>query len=131
MEASEPKWVNPVLNIMGINSLRLGGLHKSFSNISMITDLWSCNCLEIWDYVSRFLYFTSKLMDSSVSELTPIIFNVELTHLASEAYISCLKLRRNPYIEFLVKYQLTMREISDQLSITCAKWGIYIFLFHI
>ena len=27
MEASEPKWVKPVLNIIGVNSLRLGGLH--------------------------------------------------------------------------------------------------------
>ena len=27
LEASEPKWVNPVLNNVGVNSLRLGGLH--------------------------------------------------------------------------------------------------------
>ena len=27
IEASEPKWVNPVLNIIEVNSLRLGGLH--------------------------------------------------------------------------------------------------------
>ena len=27
MEASKPKWVNPVLDIIGVNSLRLGGLH--------------------------------------------------------------------------------------------------------
>ena len=27
MEAYEPKWVNPVLNIIGVNSLKLGGLH--------------------------------------------------------------------------------------------------------
>ena len=27
MEASEPKWVNPVLNIIKVNSLSLGGLH--------------------------------------------------------------------------------------------------------
>ena len=26
MEAFEPKWVNPVLNIIGVNSFRLGGL---------------------------------------------------------------------------------------------------------
>ena len=29
MEASEPKSVNPVLNTIGVNSLRLGGLHIS------------------------------------------------------------------------------------------------------
>ena len=27
LEVSEPKWVNPVLNIIGVNTLRLGGLH--------------------------------------------------------------------------------------------------------
>ena len=27
LEASEPKWVNPVLNLFGVNSLMLGGLH--------------------------------------------------------------------------------------------------------
>ena len=27
MEASEPKWVNSLLNIIRVNSLRLGGLH--------------------------------------------------------------------------------------------------------
>ena len=27
MEASEPNWVNSILNIIGVNSLKLGGLH--------------------------------------------------------------------------------------------------------
>ena len=27
LEVSEPRWVNPILNIIGVNSLRLGGLH--------------------------------------------------------------------------------------------------------
>ena len=26
MEASEPKWVNPILNIIWVNSFKLGGL---------------------------------------------------------------------------------------------------------
>ena len=30
METSEPKWVNPVLNTIGVNSLRLGGLEISW-----------------------------------------------------------------------------------------------------
>ena len=29
LEASESKWVNPVLSSIGVNSLRLGGLHLS------------------------------------------------------------------------------------------------------
>ena len=34
MEASEPKWVNPVMNIIGVNSLMLEGLQilKWFSD---------------------------------------------------------------------------------------------------
>ena len=27
LEVSEPKWVNPILNNIGVNSLRFGGLH--------------------------------------------------------------------------------------------------------
>ena len=33
MEASEPKCVNPVLDIIGVNSLRLTGLHMTFKGI--------------------------------------------------------------------------------------------------
>ena len=28
----EPKWVNPVLNLIGVNSLRLGGFHLKAGN---------------------------------------------------------------------------------------------------
>ena len=31
MEVSEPKWVNHVLKAIGVNSLRLGGLHLNAS----------------------------------------------------------------------------------------------------
>ena len=38
MEASEPKWVNSVLNIIGVNSLRLESLHIiSNLNITVIS----------------------------------------------------------------------------------------------
>ena len=30
LEASKPKWVNPILNIIGVNPLRLGGLHLNY-----------------------------------------------------------------------------------------------------
>ena len=33
MEASMPKWVNPVLNIIGVNSLRLRGLQISCNEV--------------------------------------------------------------------------------------------------
>ena len=36
MEPSEPKWDNSVLNIMGVNTLRLWGLQLMFYNIRFI-----------------------------------------------------------------------------------------------
>ena len=39
LEASEPKWVNPVLNTIGVNSLKLGGLHLvSYYSRGIYTD---------------------------------------------------------------------------------------------
>ena len=32
IEASEPKWVNPILNIFGVNSLRLEGSYSKILN---------------------------------------------------------------------------------------------------
>ena len=32
LKASKPKWVNSVLNIIGVNSLRLGGLQIRIKN---------------------------------------------------------------------------------------------------
>ena len=37
LEVSEPKWVNPVLNIIEINSLRLGGIHLFYSFSTELT----------------------------------------------------------------------------------------------
>ena len=37
MEASEPKWVNPVLNTIRVNWLRLGGLHTFQYSFAMIS----------------------------------------------------------------------------------------------
>ena len=34
VEASEPKWVNHIFNIIGINSLRIGGLQSGFVTMS-------------------------------------------------------------------------------------------------
>ena len=48
MEASEPKWVNPVLNIIGVNSLRLGGLHITVLITYIICDwLYNKNYIKI------------------------------------------------------------------------------------
>ena len=41
MEASKPKWVNPS-DIIGVNSLRLGGLHIWFSIQINFNDFFFC-----------------------------------------------------------------------------------------
>ena len=39
MVASETKWVNSILNIIGVNSLRLGGLKSVFlKNVDIICE---------------------------------------------------------------------------------------------
>ena len=44
MEASEPKWVNPVLNIIGANLLRLGGLQINvIENMKIQNTTWNQN----------------------------------------------------------------------------------------
>ena len=49
MEASEPKWVNSILNIIEANSLRLEGLHILYKNESLpITNPW-CIFLSNWE----------------------------------------------------------------------------------
>ena len=70
-EASELKWVNPVLNIIGFNSLRLGGLHIHSQN-KVIEN----NEKEITD---------DKWRPPNLSELNPMIFNMGLTYLGSKA----------------------------------------------
>ena len=39
METSEPMWVNLILNIIGVNSVRLGGLHISIDENFMSSKL--------------------------------------------------------------------------------------------
>ena len=40
METSEPKRGSPILNIIGVNSLKLGGLHINFRMLESIIILW-------------------------------------------------------------------------------------------
>ena len=60
MEASEPKWVNPVLNIIGVNSIRLGGLQISVSNIVIHMNL-NINILEFNCEVSISIKFYATI----------------------------------------------------------------------
>ena len=40
LEASEPKWVNPKLNIIGVNSLRLGGFQLEVNYMILFLHYW-------------------------------------------------------------------------------------------
>ena len=59
MEASEPKSVNPVLNIIGVNSLRLGGHHIHCRCLVNLVSLpvWIIDFLE---FGSGFTYLDKK-----------------------------------------------------------------------
>ena len=74
-EASEPKWVNPVLNIIGVNSLRLGGLqiNLSFTFYRFLKNFNFHRSNELLFWFSRWLYI-----------LQPIKW--ELTHLRQKEY---------------------------------------------
>ena len=91
MEASEPKWVNTVLNNIGVNSLRLRGPHLLLYMIPNCINLnkWfiliiqNCNS---WIYVFEFQILFNYIWKSpSLSELTPMLFNTVFTHLGPEA----------------------------------------------
>ena len=49
MKASEPKWVNPVLNIIAVNSLRLGDLHITIQGTA--NSMWY-ESIKIWNNLS-------------------------------------------------------------------------------
>ena len=51
MDASEPNWVNHILDIIGVNSLRLGGIHMFILNYLQIV---------IINVVDNLLTFTDK-----------------------------------------------------------------------
>ena len=59
MVASEPKWVNPVLNIIGVNSLRLGGLQLTnmvYFSLYMIEYLLIVYSIDAFVISKQFLY---------------------------------------------------------------------------
>ena len=52
MEASETKWVNPILNIIRINSLRLRGLHMVLAEL--------CQCIS-WNFSHLKINFSKTI----------------------------------------------------------------------
>ena len=49
IEASESKWVNPVLYTIGVNSLRLEGLHINYNTKTWHSDLFNVYLVKIND----------------------------------------------------------------------------------
>ena len=79
MEAFEPKWVNPVLNIIGVNSFRLGGLHISWEkcNIQLKVNI----LVQRWNkwkiFVISYMFYQQKYSSWSLSrKFTPHILRV-------------------------------------------------------
>ena len=70
MGASEPKWVSPNAIQYGVNSLRLGSLH--------IQD-------RVNFYSKKIRNILMNWRPTNQSDLSPIKYNMELTHLGSEA----------------------------------------------
>ena len=50
IKASEPKWVNLILDINGVNSLRLGGLHMQSLYINSINIIFSPKVIGIIEW---------------------------------------------------------------------------------
>ena len=88
MEVFESKRVNPISNIIGVNSLRFGGLHIGLSSFGG-SEPKLVNSDYIKYGVSPFrlddILLNVKWRHPSLSELTPMLFNTGLTHLGLEA----------------------------------------------
>ena len=87
LEVSEPKWVNHILNTIGFNSLRLGGLYSLNFNPSFYGDWFRQPSFTI--LIIKVSTLNSRMIwrPPSLSELTLMIFNMRLTHLCLEAFI--------------------------------------------
>ena len=85
MEASEPKLVNPNVIQYGVNSFRLGDLQIEhlFSRLKTSGKQLGAINSKVPPHIAEIISW----MPWSLSELTPIIFNMELTHLSLDSSI--------------------------------------------
>ena len=85
MEACKPKLVNSILDIIGINLHRLGSLQISNTFYYPSFALKNKFC-DIHFHISIVMLTLSDIWrPPNLSELTPILFNMGLTHLGLEA----------------------------------------------
>ena len=71
LEASEPKWVNHVFNIIGVNSFRLGGLHLyiSLNCLNFLKKSSGIFYLSFWNKIllfklEQYFLFTAKMYNN-------------------------------------------------------------------
>ena len=70
MEASKPKWVNPVLNTIGVNSLRLGGLQITYVDLALCIEgyfYWTIDAADFGNQCEFMVQSTSNLYSSLVT----------------------------------------------------------------
>ena len=84
MEASEPKWVNLILNIYGVNSLRLGVLHVISNNHlthkRVFSLLRSLNCPQGITKGSKWLHSLHTIYYLLTSKGKTVIFIIFYFH---------------------------------------------------
>ena len=108
MKASESKWVNPVFNIIGINSLRLGGLQLEVCK----ADWYNCHKLLGWESYSS----TSIVLE--VTSLCLAGFQLQYTLSLSYdtlSYLSQIIIDLNIYIFryfFFIQYNLSEKNLK-------------------
>ena len=88
MKASMPKWVNSILDIIWVNSLKLGGLHTTYHKfqyaiillmiplnklIILIVDIYILNVLNslysiVWYYYSKIIAVLFVIFESYASQ---------------------------------------------------------------
>ena len=120
-EYSEPKWVNSILNIIGVNSLRLGVLHLACC--TWATFIWLCHncCAENPAQVS--LYVTIQWWRSSLSQYQIISLFRHSQWKSNTLYLSI-------YIPHFTSFHITLFEglhchllvVSCGCYVTYGKW---------
>ena len=120
MEAFELKWVNPIFNIIGVNSLKLWGLHikpkKSIRDIKISYFIYIGNFShKIWYIMANFFEYGWVLLNISAYNIIwpymitqPVINDKIMKKIIPENNLSYNPLFFNKYIDLHVtSYLLT------------------------
>ena len=130
METSEPKWVNLVLNISEVNSLRLGGLHIKFSfNINYSNQNY------LWFDWNNFLYNMVRIRNKGIQinkykHFLNIKFVIQLfiDVLCRKHQKFNLKNFRKKFGWFLIKFLSKKIQIASEICypVRLSEWILYL-----